>query len=248
MGSSAGCQAAKTPGVTPLRPPRQRAWSVCCVPELRWGWRDTSPSPSASLPCPSHSPPIHLPFPPRLLTPPVDELSNCRIMSTNCSLHSRTDAVSKTIGPRPPFAPRCSGLRWRVSVVASVSDGLPGPRAPFNNSAPLGGMVWYGTGLGDVQDTRAAPDPADRQLGNREPSPDHQQVRRNVVGSWGGGGGGGQQGEATESRLASGYKYMHKARSTCTKRVILLFPVVWCSDSPPIHPSPVLHTPTATVT
>ena len=56
------------------------------------------------------------------------------------------------------------------------------------------GMVWYGMGLGHVQDTLAAPDPADRRLGNRGPSPDHQQIRWTLVGWWAGGLGGGRVG------------------------------------------------------
>ena len=48
-------------------------------------------------------------------------------------------------------------------------------------------MVWYGIGLGDVQDPLAAPAPVIRRPGNRVHSPDHQQDHWGPVG-WGGGG------------------------------------------------------------
>ena len=54
---------------------------------------------------------------------------------------------------------------------------------------------------------------------------------------WGGGG--------VESRLPLAIGY--KARSTCTKRIIHLSLAVWCSDGPPLSPSLIPRTPTATV-
>ena len=75
-----------------------------------------------------------------------------------------TAAVPPGVSPPPPRPIR--------HCVSAACGGVTSKKTPPPPCLRGCGLVWFGVGLGDVQDTRAAPAPADQRPGNREPSPD----------------------------------------------------------------------------